>query len=372
MIFSAIPLRNLFQRRMRTVLTIGGIGVAVCSFTALLAVCAGLESAWAHSLSERGTHLLASSRNSVEMLTGSLDETLRDKIRAVEGVEDVSGELADLISLDDDQAVLATGLPGDSYVWKTLTLAGGNLPEPGKSEVVLGTNTAAALKKTIGDTLLIHDHEFTVCGISKFAGALNNSLIIMNLAVMQDLLGRPGKVTVFHIRIKNPEDKEKSAATRAAVAGKFPGLQVNETDKIAQDNRIFGLLHSAAWVNSIISIVMGLLVILNTVTMSVIERRADIGVLAAVGWSTKRIVAMVLVEGLLVSVAGSALGAAASYQLLGLLQRFPQAKGFLEVHITGEQVLQVCGAALILGIGGSIYPAWRAASVDPVQALRSQ
>ncbi|MBX7244512.1 MAG: ABC transporter permease [Candidatus Sumerlaeaceae bacterium] len=371
MIFSAIPLRNLLQRPLRTTFTVGGIAVAVCSFTALLAVCNGLEHAWTNSLSERGTHMLATSRNSVDLLTGSLDESLAAEIRAVPGVEEVSGEMTDFIKLEDEQAVIATGIPESCHIWKSLTLSSGRLPAKGQPEAVLGANVAEALGKKAGDSIEIHNEPFTICGISRFAGAMNNSLLMMDLTTMQQMLGRPGRVTVFHIRITHPEDREKSTATHKALVAKFPGLQVNETNKITEDNKMFQLLHSAAWVNSVISIIMGLLVILNTVTMSVIERRADIGILTAVGWSTRRIVSMVIIEGLAVSTAGSVLGAAASYQLLALLQRFPQARGFLEVQVSSQQVIQVCAAALILGIGGSVYPAWRAARMDPVQSLRS-
>ncbi|WP_340222464.1 MULTISPECIES: ABC transporter permease [Methanothermobacter] len=103
--------------------------------------------------------------------------------------------------------------------------------------------------------------------------------------------------------------------------------------------------------------------------MSVFERTREIGVLKAVGWKDRRILAMILGESVVITViaaiAGSVLGVAAIQVLLELGM-----KGFIEPVYTPEIFIRAFGVAFSVGILGGLYPAYRASRLAPTEALR--
>jgi putative ABC transport system permease protein len=81
---------------------------------------------------------------------------------------------------------------------------------------------------------------------------------------------------------------------------------------------------------------------------------------------------MFVLEGLLLSVIGSLAGGVLGVGGLHYLATLPKLQGFIEFHVTPEFLIRVSAAAIALGIIGSIYPAWRAIKLDPVDALRAE
>jgi putative ABC transport system permease protein len=369
--FFGIAVRNLGRRPVRSSLTALGIALAVSSFIALVGMSRGLERAWITTLLERGTHVLAVRKGAVELLTGSVDAHLEDGLRRVDGVQAVSGELVDLLSLDTGQTVIVVGWPAGSFLWRPLRLVDGALPDPAQPAGILaGQTIAAGLGKQPGDVVRIRGRAFTIAGTFRQAGAMGNSAMILQLPAMQDLVGRPGQVTEFNLRLARPDEPAERRVVQARLAEAFRDLTFTETRDVADNNDILRLVRAMAWSVSIIALVIALVMVLNTLLMSVAERTREIGILSAVGWQPGRILAMILTEGLVLAATGSAAGAAVGIAGLAWLARQPQVRGFLEPHATPQLVAEVVGAAVALGIIGSLYPAWRAVRLNPVDALR--
>lgn len=108
----------------------------------------------------------------------------------------------------------------------------------------------------------------------------------------------------------------------------------------------------------------------NTMVMIVFERTREIGVLRALGWRRRRVLSMIVRESLTLSLLGGVGGITAGV-LLGLaLNLIPMMQGWVRVQYSAGLFAQALGTALVLGIVGGIYPAWRAASLQPIEALR--
>ena len=117
-----------------------------------------------------------------------------------------------------------------------------------------------------------------------------------------------------------------------------------------------------------IGLLIAVLSIVNTMLMSVAERTTEFGVLRANGWSRGQIVRLICVESAAIGLAGGLVGDAAGWAgVQAVNARFPD-----RAHLYASPQLLVFGVlfALLLGVGGGLYPAWRAAKLSPIEAIR--
>jgi putative ABC transport system permease protein len=371
--FFNMPLRNLSGRPMRSSLSALGVALAVASFITLLGLARGIEHAWITTLIERDTHVMVMRKGAVEILTASIDEQAAQELRQIAGVRDVAGEMIDLVALGPNQPVLVTGWAPDSFLWRTLRLSTGSLPGPNDPQgVVLGQALALTLQAQPGHTLTLLGQQFRVTGIARPAGSMNNNMVFLSLHTMQRLLNRPGRVTVFNLRLERSDHPESMQRILSRLRAAFPDLTFTETRLIADHNDLLRMGRAMAWGISTIALVMGMLGVLNTLLMSVTERMHEFGVLSAVGWRPARILAMIVMEGLAITMAGSAVGTLLGIYGLYCLARMPPLYGFLEPEVGLRLVVEVCAATVLLGVIGSLYPAWRGVRLNPIEALKYQ
>jgi putative ABC transport system permease protein len=369
--FLTMPIRNLRRHPARTYLTCAIIAAAVASFIALVGISRGLERAWITSLEEKGTHILAVRKGAIEILTASIDEAVADNLRSIDGVAGVSGELLDLVELETGDVALLSGWPSGSYFWQSLHILEGKLPDPDHGrDAIVGQTLAAQLGCSVNDTILLQGREFRICGISRHSSVISNGSIVLPLPAMQELMERTGKVTSFNIRVDHPGNMAAVSTIRGRLAAACPELSFNETGEIAENNHVLRLLRATAWSTSFVALAMALIVVVNTLLMTITERTYEIGVLSAVGWRSTRIMAMVVLEGLLMAALGTLCGALLGIGTLHWLVARPEVYGLLEPRVTPAMIVEIAAAALLLGFLGSIYPAWRAVRLNPVEALR--
>ena len=371
--FYSIPMRNLARRPMRSSLTALGVAAAVASFLAMMGISQGFDYSFVKILLERDTHILAVRKGTAEILAGALRADLAKELAGVEGVRSVSGELMDLVPLDSGPMALVAGWPPESRLWKSLHMETGRLPKAdAPAEISVGAGIAEELNLKPGGTLRILEKRFTVVGTFKNTSTMGNNMIILPIAAMEALMGLQDRVTAFNIQVDRPDDPDRIAATRQRLGQAFPDLRFWETEKVSQNNDLLKMMRAMSWAVSVVAIGMGLVFVLNTLLMSVTERTHEIGVLSALGWSARRILAMIAVEGLALAAIGSAIGTGLGLGGLYLLSCSPQIRGFIEPrpspHLLGEVVV----VALVLGAVASIYPAWRAVRINTMDALRHE
>jgi putative ABC transport system permease protein len=314
--------------------------------------------------------MLATRKGAVELLTASIKESIADELQQIEGIRSVAGELVDLVTLGPGQVVLITGWAPQSYLWNSLELLDGTLPDPDASgEVVVGQACSEALGIIPGKTIRIRGSDFIVSGIFRQRGVMGNGTIVLPLSTMQSVLERPGTVTEFNILVEHPDDREWVSDLRTRLNETFPYLLFMETSEITNNNDVLRLFRAMAWGTSFLALVIALVVVLNTLLMTVTERTREIGILSAVGWSSSRILTMIILEGIILAVIGSIVGSILGTCGLRYLAHLPYVRGFLHPVVTVRLLLEVFCATLMLGVLGSLYPAYRAVHINPVDAL---
>lgn len=362
-------LRNLLRRPGRSLFTLIGVALAVASFLILAGLSRGMNTMAHASLAERSAHLVVMQRGMVEFFSSRLPEAFETALRAVPGVAGVAPELGAVLPVGEEHHALVGGWRPDSPFWLEIPLLRGKLPVPGEGAVVLGESLAEALQADVGSTVKIGFTPLRVAGISGFTSMLNRSTALMPLADLQALLARPGEVTLFQIRLARPDDRAEVDAVRKAIMALRPGITVAAGDELLRENRALRIIDDASRTIALIALAMAALSVFTTLAMAVEERVREIGILAALGWTRRHILALILGEGLLLAVAGGMAGALLGAFGLSALS-YAVLPGGLEA--SSSLILGATGIAVAAAIGviGAFYPAYRAARLRPAAALR--
>jgi ABC-type antimicrobial peptide transport system permease subunit len=159
-------------------------------------------------------------------------------------------------------------------------------------------------------------------------------------------------------------------AVARVLEARFPQITLNTSATLRERTQDMQTLYTV--LNTLIglTLVVGGVVMTNAMLMSVFERTQEIGVLRALGWSRARVVGLVLTEALVLSALSALVGGGLGVGLSYALTLAPFVGEYLAPAYTPQMLVQVAALTLGLGAAGGLYPAWRAASLRPIEALR--
>jgi putative ABC transport system permease protein len=369
--FTGFAWKNLWRRRLRTLLTLLGITMGIGAFVALVGFSRAFEHEWLRMYTSSGIDIAVVQSN---LLSSSLDESLAPKISAVPDVAQVAPMIFNLMDLTPEVNALVYGWRGNSFELDSLTILSGRRFHDGVPEVLLGDLLAGNLQKKPGDTVAILGTSFTVVGVFHGSTALEAGAVIMPLDQMQIIAGMEGKVTAFHVKLRPAPAGEsydqyvKQASQSIETA--LPGAHAVPAAERAANNKIVDLAHSVAWGTSAIALLIGILGIANTMAMSVFERTREIGILRALGWKGRHVILLILTEATALGLIGGLLGIGVGWGALRLLSTLPQTAAVVSASVSPLHLLESLVIAVAAGLLAGAYPAWRGARLSPVEALR--
>ncbi len=266
----------------------------------------------------------------------------------------------------------------------------GPLVAPGK--VLIPTLIARGMKVKVGDAVVLV--------VTNASGSVNGKNFVVS-GILDGVTGPGGRDGYIHIddardllRMDKPEVMEvavrlKSLKSLAAVQQRLnakldeiqnkegkPATELHLWSDLSPFANIVRMIDMMTLFIRIMLVAIVLVSVMNVMLMAVYERIREIGTLAAIGTQPGKLMAIFLAEGLLLGLAGAAAGIALSYALVGYLNLNPVVFAFGREQITLRPVLELAEVAGVLGLAvlvsalASLQPAWRAARMDPIQALR--
>lgn len=364
-----LAFRNLKRRPARSILTAAGVAIAVGSFITLYGLSQSVDQNVEQSIEEHGADLTVRRAGTAEMFGGTIPDSIGPRIAAISGVAAVSGEMLSLIGTDKDEHVLTAGWKQGSFFWDHVPLEEGRLPIPNERKVALiGIDLARALQKHAGDQIGLLGEQFNIVGITRFNSVINRNIVVVPLADLQDLTFRPNVLTFISIKLDHPGDQAEVDRVIKAIEG-IGGLTASRSENVMRNDSMLGLLRAVSQSMAWVALLMGVLMVLNTLLMAVLERTREIGILSAIGWSSRRITGAIVIEGFILSAIGSAVGVVVGILGSHLLSAIPAIGRFVTVTPTPGLVIATALAATALGILGSFYPAWLATRQSPAVAL---
>jgi putative ABC transport system permease protein len=363
--------KNLQRRRLRTLLTLGGIGMAVGAFVGLVGFSSSFERQWMQIYSSSGTDIAVIHGT---FLNTSLDQSATAKVRAVPVVAAASPVIFNEMDLTSDVNALVYGEQADAFQLDSLQIVSGRRYRDGEAEVMLGDMLAQDLKKTAGDSLEIQGAPFTVVGIYHASSGLEADAVMMPLDQLQLLSSVQGKVSTIDVRLRPAPAGESwdhyVKRAQAEIEAAIPGLKAIPAAERASDNQFVRLAQASAWGTSTLALVIGILGIANTMVMSVFERTQEIGTLRSMGWKRAQVLSLIEFEAAILGLGGGVGGLLLGWLSLRILASLPQTATFVSATLEWPLLAQAMVIALIAGLIAGAVPAWRAGKLSPVDALR--
>jgi len=374
MSFISLIFKNPFRNKSRAALAIIGIGIGIATIVALGAITAGLTSTMDETLHAGGSDFSISGKTDDSGATtnpfgtSTFSEDWVSTINNVSGVKNATGVYIGMVSVPNSQFFTLIGINSKDTQFADLKLTKGTIFKDDANEVILGKISADNLNKTVNDNLEINGENFKITGIFETGDPNQDEGAYSSLESVQNLMDDAGNISMIYVKVDSGVEVDSVTKT---IEDKY-GDNITTVTSIADIETIanaLNMVNSASFAISLLAIIIGGIGIINTMIMSVYERTREIGVLKAVGWKGRRILGMILGESIVLTVTSGIIGSIIGVVGLEILVAFDILGGMNPVY-TPYIFLQAFGVAIIVGLVGGLYPAWRASRLPPTEALR--
>lgn len=375
--------RNMWQRWLRSLLTILGVATAVQLYVTMSSIMLVYENDLQKQLGAFTGKVIVQQPMGKEVgdeefpsSSSSIEGTTADDLLTLEGINRNTSSALLFVPLarppgpNMPPAVLAVGVePGHEAAYLgSFQVENGDGNLAAVDSVILGRSAAHHYQKegvegpvAPGETIEIQGQTFSVAGVLESAPNLFSQSVLMPLSTAQSLFRRPDVVSAVVLTAGSVED---TAAISAQIQTLYPHLASSTQDDLAEnvEEMLEGQRLFFAAIENTVIVVAGV-VITIVVVVAVMERRREIGTLRAIGARRSAIFSLVIGESLTLSLIGAIAAFPLAYVMNWIL-RFGN-YGDIPPAWLGSIL-----ATVIVGVLASLLPAWQAVRVDPLEALR--
>jgi len=371
MSFLGLIPRNVLTRKVRSALTGLAVAVAIMMVVAMGVLTYSLKQTAISVLEVGKADFTVAQRGVADVLNSNLDEQQVAAVESYPQVRETVAVLVAAVSFNGNPFFLELGIPPNELApFGVQILQGRAYAADATDEIILGYRTASNLHKTVGDTVTIDTITFNIVGIYTVGNVFADDATMVPLLWLQGRQRLAGDVTLLFVQTKPGTDL---AALQAQIQYDHPELACVQTaSEFGLVDRNLSLISAADVGVSVLALFMGAIGVMNTTLMSVFERTREFGVLRAVGWSRGRIVIMVMGEALFIALAGAVVGTGLGFAAVQVIKQLPQVLGFFHPAYPASVFGEALGVAVGMAFLGVIYPAARAALLEPLEALRHE
>ncbi len=356
---------NLLRRWGRTALTALGVAVGVTTVVALLAVTGGLSRSAGEIANLGRADFGVFQAGLADLTASSLPASVLPRIEALPGVAAASPIQIVPRAFAADSSILLFGSESSSFLTRRLVLVAGRPPQG--AELLVGVGAASHLHTSAGRLLAVAGRAFLVAGIYRSGISLEDSGAVLPLASTQQVAGRPNEISMVAISLA-PGYREKDVEREVQRA--IPGtLALGDPSEVARVDTNSRVISKAAIIIAVLALMLGAVVVINTMAMAVIERRREFGVLAAIGWTRLRIARLILGETMAVSLAGAAVGLGLGALASDLVVRALAAATFVSPDVSLWVLARGLLVGFALGVVGALFSVWQVMRVPLLRAI---
>jgi putative ABC transport system permease protein len=357
----AIVRSNVSHRPLRTLLSALLIGIAVTLILALVGVSRGITEDNTSRSQGVGADIIIIPPNAsfVQFSLASIPQSVAATLAKLPHVATATGTV--------NSASLFDGVTGIDVPTFT-AMSGGFVFDSGHifeqpDDIILDTYQAQQMKKHVGDTVNMMNHDWHITGIFQ-PGKLAHA--IAGMEVMQKLLGATGKISRIYVKVDDPANLETVVKELQEKLVGYGIVRMSDYTTLINPNQIGPL-------RVFINVVIGIAVIIAfavtslSMYMAILQRTREIGILKSLGGSRTFIMRLILAEAVILGVGGTAVGILLSFLTRWTLHTFVPAS--MPQAITPDWWWKAGLIALAGSVLGAIYPGFIAVRQDPIEAL---
>ncbi len=378
-----ISLNNLKRRKGKMIFLVMGLVIGIATVVTLLSITESMSRDIEERLNQFGANIVMTPRNEnlslsygginvggVNYKVREFDENKLPDIRKIKnsknlgiiapkviGAVKINGRDVLLMGVDFEQEIaLKTWWQFEGY------------PPKQANEVLLGSQVASSFGLSTGDNLILSDKNFVVRAVLQPTGASEDNVIIADLYESQKVLGKEGKISMVEIAAFCRGCPINELTLQ--IAEKFPDAKVTALKQAVMSKmQSIELFKSFSLGISVLVIFIGSLLVFVTMMGSVSERTREIGIFRAIGFRRGHVMQIILLEALIVGVVGGFLGFFGGSTIAWATLPFVLEGGaFAGINISLGIISLLLSVSLSLV--ASLYPARKASSLDPSEALR--
>lgn len=394
--------RNLLTRPLRTALALVGLSIPILGVIGLFSVSNGLRDLVGDTLSKiEGVIVL--SESAPTPIFSRLPDDLPDKLRKVPGVRAVAPEVWALApSIEGQNNLLSRGLKaiqkGPDSLLDTPVVVGQDLAahadlksavfprairegrfldpakDKGKPHVVISRKFAREFAddpdhpKHVGDVLRLGGKPFNIIGIYETGSMFLDVVLVMDIETARRLVNIPDGYSSIYVEADKP-GPDSYGAMIAEIEETIPGVHARSMDEMKSNfGALMGYVDRFLLMTVSLALLVGVVGIVNTMLMSTSERFVEFGVMRTNGWSSGDVLKLVTLESALLGLMSGALGCLLAWLGITIANQF--VSGGVRLGLTPSLVALGLGLSIVTGTLGGLYPAWRAARLVPMEAIR--
>jgi putative ABC transport system permease protein len=360
-------LANLVHRPLRTVISIIAVAVEVTLILMIVGLALGIlddNKARQVGIGADLTVRPPGSSNLAAFGGAPVPSRVADVLRKQPHVTAVSPVVLQVISTTNIEIIYGTDLESFQAVGGPMRyLSGGQFQGP--DDMIVDDLFAANSKVHVGDPVTVLNHTFHICGIVPHGRGARRFIPI---TTMQDLIGAQNKASRFYVKLDSPANADAAVTQFKSIPG-MENYNILSTSQWLAATSVDNIPGLNLFIRIVIgiSVIIGFIVIFQAMYTAVMERTREIGILKSLGASKAYVVRVILRETLLLAVAGILVGFIIStVGRTGLIHQFPTLR-IMPINLKWAfyaTVIAIGGAML-----GAIYPAFKAAQKDPIDAL---
>jgi putative ABC transport system permease protein len=391
--------RNLLTRPVRTILALVGLSIPVLGVMGLFSLSGGLRNMVGDTLS-RVEGMMILRQNSPSPVFSQLPAALGDQLRKVPGVRAVAAEVWGIApnieghsmfsgfakkgaaSILDQPVILGQDLEGHrnlhSAVYPRALKEKGKgrflgEADRGQDHVVISRKIAKdfprpdGTPRDVGDTIKIGGKPFQIIGLYETGSMLIDVVIVTDITTARQVLGfSADQVSSYYLEAATPGQND---ATAAAIERTVPGVDARGMGEFMENfTSLMGQLDKFLLMTVSLALMVGVVGIINTMLMSTSERFVEFGVLRTNGWSQGDVLRLVTLESAYLGLLAGIVGAGLAMVAVAVANQFTS--GGVRLTMPPWLLGLGIGLSVVTGTLGGLYPAWRAARLVPMDAIR--